>query len=139
MALAEVARFATLSEAHVVCGALEASGFHAVVFDQEVGTSLWTNQYALSGFRLMVPGDELAEAGAFLKELRKADPEALNWQAHPQALSGAPVAALGVAMGDAGWAVAVMRQRFTLTNVLVVALLFSLIAAATFGVAILGR
>jgi len=129
MALAEVARFATLAEAHVVCGALQASGFHAVVFDQEVGTALWTNQFALSGFRLLVPGDELAEARGFLREMRKADPEALDWGHHPEVLTGVPTAALSVAMGDAGWTLAALRQRFTPAKLAVVILMVALIAS----------
>jgi hypothetical protein len=64
--LAEVARFATLSEALVAKSALDANGIPATVFDTFTGSNLWTHQYALSGVRLVAHVNRTQEARAFL-------------------------------------------------------------------------
>jgi len=70
MALAEVARFASLSEAQVAGSALRASGFQSVVLDQEPAQALWREPWGQGGVRLCVPEDEQASARAFLDGLR---------------------------------------------------------------------
>src|SRR6185436_9709338 len=60
MALAEVARFATLSEAHVLVAALRSGGIPAEVFDGELGQMDWPLQQALGGFRVFVPEETAA-------------------------------------------------------------------------------
>jgi len=67
VALAEVARFATLSEAQVACSALQASGIGAVLIDQEPAPAMWREPYGQGGFRLCAPDDEIAAARALLR------------------------------------------------------------------------
>jgi len=71
VALAEVARFAGLPEAHVACSALRASGFDAVVLDQEPAQNLWREPYGKGGIRLCVPEGDEAAARALLRGLRE--------------------------------------------------------------------
>jgi hypothetical protein len=74
MALAEVARFATLSEAHVLVAALRSGGIPAEVFDGELGQMDWPLQQALGGFRVFVPEETAADARAFLATVGEAQP-----------------------------------------------------------------
>ncbi len=70
MALAEVARFATLSEAQVACSALQASGIGAVLMDHEPAAEMWREPYGGGGFRIGAPDDEAARARALMRATR---------------------------------------------------------------------
>ena len=69
--MAEVARFTGLPEAQVACSALRASGFDAVVLDQEPAQNLWREPYGKGGIRVCVPGDEASAAKALLESLNQ--------------------------------------------------------------------
>lgn len=71
MGLRVVKVFSDLTEAHVACGALRASGIDATVFDVHFGAIDWSRQLAIGGFRLLAPEPELAEAVSFLQRPRR--------------------------------------------------------------------
>ena len=75
MALAVVAVFIDLQEAHIAAGALRAAGFRAEVFDSQYGTVDWVVQAALGGFRLAVPQAQAGEALGFLRHIHDTAPE----------------------------------------------------------------
>lgn len=68
--LVEVARFTTLSEAHVAAGALRATGVPAEVFDDGLGGVNWMMQQAVGGFRLVTPEQDAPEARAMISQMR---------------------------------------------------------------------
>jgi hypothetical protein len=70
MAQVVVATFASLTEAQIAAGALESGGLHPEIADQYFGAALWTDQFALQGFRLILPDDEAADASTVLASLR---------------------------------------------------------------------
>jgi hypothetical protein len=120
--LAEAARFASLPEAEVACSALNSCGLAAVLFDRFYAGNVWTQQFALSGLRVMVPVEELADARLILRELRPVDRAALQWRQSPGWISAMPVVALAMLFqADGGWAFSLLRQRFTATRFAVVA------------------
>ena len=98
MGLGVIARFSTLSEAQVACGALCSAGFHAELFDQSFGTMVWTDQVAIGGFRVVAPEGELADAVAYLK----------------QAESEAPEREPSASRGDGPWGAAAVLSAFTI-------------------------
>jgi hypothetical protein len=125
MALGEAARFATLGEAEIACSALNAAGLRAVVFDNALGSMVWTQQFMLGGCRLMAPATQLADARLLLRECRSFEPEALKWGHHPERFSGLPLAFLALLLGPyIGWTIAALRMRFTLIRLAVVTILF---------------
>jgi hypothetical protein len=69
MGMAVVARYASLSEAFVVQSALHSAGIRAEVFDNNRGSMIWTEQLLLGGFRIAVPGHELEDAVAILRDV----------------------------------------------------------------------
>ena len=73
MALVEIARFADMNEAQVAGSALRAAGFHPVLPDEHVASVVWTDQFAIGGIRLSVPGREAADARDFITEVRASD------------------------------------------------------------------
>lgn len=92
MALAVVATFTNLPEAQVAASALRSGGIDAIVMDEHFGVAMWVEQFALQGFRVAVPGDQLTDARAFFKELtpprpRRAPPRSLSRRL--RALAGA--------------------------------------------------
>jgi len=120
--LAEAARFATFPEAEVACSALNACGLAAVVFDRFYAANVWSHQFALSGVRLMVPADELADARLILHELRPAERAALQWGHSPGRIAAIPLVVLAMLFQvDGGWAFSLLRQRFTVVRFAVVA------------------
>jgi hypothetical protein len=74
MALAVVASFTDLQEAHIAAGALCAAGLRAEVFDNQLGTVDWMIQRALGGFRLAVPDQEAQTARELLAEFAREAP-----------------------------------------------------------------
>ena len=70
MPLVVVATFTSLTEAQIAAGGLAAGGLHPVVADQYFGSAVWTEQFALQGFRLSVPESEAADSLAFLATAR---------------------------------------------------------------------
>jgi hypothetical protein len=74
MALAVVASFTDLQEAHIAAGALRAAGLQAEVFDNQLGTVDWMIQRALGGFRLAVPDQEAGTARELLAEFARDAP-----------------------------------------------------------------
>jgi hypothetical protein len=120
MPVREVARFASLPEAEVACSALLACGFHAVLPDRYQLTTLWTHQLAFGDFRLWVPEEEFAEATALVGECRAADRAAVAWTKSPGVVTGLAWALLALISGEAGWAVGLIRRRFTFIRTAVV-------------------
>ena len=127
MALLEAAPFATLHEAEVACSALRAGGVDATVFDRNMASNFWIDQVAIGGVRLAVRDGDLPAAADFLHAVRRSDPAALRWTDHPQRFSGIPLAFLALVLTDGGWALALLRARFTITRLAVVVLYASAI------------
>lgn len=67
-----VAALPSLMEAQIACGALQAAGFDAQVFDQAFGGVISTD--LIGGFRIVVPIAEAREAEAFLREVGASPP-----------------------------------------------------------------
>src|SRR5258706_13662649 len=112
MGLAEVARFATLSEAQVACSALQASGIDAVLMDHEPAAEMWREPYGGGGFRIGAPDDEAARARALMRGVVEQHASAPDPFAQPSTLA----------------------ERFTPLRLVLVALAFVAIAAfALFG------
>lgn len=78
MALAVVATFIDLQEAHIAAGALRAAGLDADVCDFQFGTVDWMAQNAIGGFRVSVPDAHLPDAVALLTQIRDTAPEPLG-------------------------------------------------------------
>ena len=97
MGLGVVARFSSLTEAQIACGALCSAGFHAEVFDQTFGTMVWTDQVSIGGFRVMAPEAEIADAAAYLRQAQS--------EAPPREPSDRP--------GDGAWGAAAALSAFT--------------------------
>jgi hypothetical protein len=110
MALAEVARFASLSEAQVAASALQASGIGAVVIDQEPAAAMWREPYGRGGFRLCAPENEVVSARALLRGF---DDEAERQAPPRDPFAGPPT----------------LAERFTPLRLVLVALAFIAIAA----------
>jgi hypothetical protein len=99
MGLAVVARYGSLQEARIVCGALQSSGMFAVVLDGERGTNLWTEQMLLGGFRVMVSEIDLEDAFTFLVETAP-PPQPFDRRGHWSFL---PLLAATLVLGTSIW------------------------------------
>ena len=62
MALVQVARYYTLSEAHVAASVLQSAGIAASIADAHYGSVFWLEQSALGGYRLSVASEDLPDA-----------------------------------------------------------------------------
>ena len=62
MALVELARFHTLSEAEIAASLLRSAGITASIADAHYGSVFWLEQKALGGFRLSVGEADLADS-----------------------------------------------------------------------------
>jgi len=62
MALVQVARYHTLSEAHVAASVLQSAGIAASIADAHYGSVFWLEQSALGGYRLSVASEDLRDA-----------------------------------------------------------------------------
>jgi hypothetical protein len=117
VALAEVARFATLSEALVAKTALDANGIPATVFDVIVGTNLWTHQSALMGIRLVAHLDQVEEARAFIRSRRAGDASTISQSRKPSGVGDASLFLLAIALfattGANAYCLSLLRERFT--------------------------
>ena len=112
MGLSVIARFSTLTEAQVACGALRSAGFHAEVFDQSFGTMVWTDQVAIGGFRVVAPEGELADAVAYLKQAENEAPEPESSASRGDGPWGAAAAASALTVGvDFSWLLLGVRNR----------------------------
>ena len=69
MGLIVVATFMSLPEALVAASALESGDLHPFVMDQGWGAMIWTQQFALQGFRLAVPAAEVDDAIAYFRSV----------------------------------------------------------------------
>ncbi len=69
MSLTVVATYPNLQEAQIAAGALQSGGLHAQVMDLHFGSVMWTDQFALQGFRVAVHEDEADDAVAYLSRL----------------------------------------------------------------------
>lgn len=110
MPLVEIARFSELHEGHIAAGALETSGIVAWFPGHGYGGVDWTMRQATGGFPLYVDEAAVSEAREFLAEVRKPNPEALQWKRHPALLTGIPLALLGALVPDFGMAIAAGRS-----------------------------
>lgn len=88
MTLVVAAKFYSLQEAQVAASALRSGGLHAVVFDAFYGGTLWDQQIALMGFRLMVPADERADAVGFFRALPEYRPRRVKLKSSAAAVNG---------------------------------------------------
>jgi hypothetical protein len=102
------ARFADLPEANVASSMLRAYGLHPEIPETNHGGIDWGISSALGGYRLMVPDEELEAAVELIGPCRQSEPQALKWTNHPEAVSGAALAGLGLAVG---WPAAAIRKR----------------------------
>jgi MFS family permease len=102
MGLSVVARFSSLVEARVACGALQAAGIDAQLFDQNFGSVMWIDQTAIGGFRVVVPDAVVANAAAYFRDFR------------PPAPTAEPAAEDGVRVGDYGLSVLALVLAFVL-------------------------
>lgn len=114
MALVDVARFHTLSEAEVAASLLRSAGIPVSLSDTHYGSVFWIEQKALGGFRLSVPEQDLADSVALL-DVPPAGPDPEDEQpAAATADAGAGRATLAVALtlliAPAGWLVAGRRR-----------------------------
>ncbi len=138
MGLRVAAKFSSLVEARVACGALQAAGFDAQLFDQNFGSVMWVDQVAIGGFRVMVPEEEVADAAAFLLDIRQSAPPAeTEVRVADHAFRALPLVLLAVLSPLAGWIVVGARQRrFAPWQVVGFAMVAaSLACVALFGVA----
>jgi hypothetical protein len=107
MALVEIVRFSSLQEAIVAKSALEAMGFHPVVFDEYRANMIWTEQIAIGGIRLLVPDFEFSEARAFvLRPRRRVKPTAIMKAPNPLETIG-----YLIACAFFGWPLSGLRRR----------------------------
>ncbi len=121
MSLAEIARFADLTEAQIAASRLRAEGVSVLLQNEYWGTSDFMMSIAMGGFRLWAPASEAEEARLLIAELRAAaapppDPDD-DAPAAPPAAPAAQVARTGVALflavtfgGVAGFLVAGPRR-----------------------------
>lgn len=110
MPLVEIARFSELHEGHIAAGALVSSGIPAWFPGHGYGAVDWTMRQAAGGFPLYVDEAAVLDAREFLAEVRKPNPEALQWNRHPALLTGIPLAVLGALIPDFGMAIAAGRR-----------------------------
>ena len=111
MALVVAATFLSLTEAQIAAGALAASGLHPVVADETFGSMLWTHQFAIQGFRLLIPQDELADARIFLAGVRSRKIRRPRTRASRYAWAVLAVVLAAIFGGMTGWlAVAGLRR-----------------------------
>lgn len=68
---------------------LRANGLTPFLPEEYRGSTDFFLWQAMGGFRLLVVEDEAEAAYALIAPLRKADPEALKWGEHPQAVTSA--------------------------------------------------
>ena len=68
-----VARYLVPTEAHVVCGCLQAAGIAAVVVDDQYVQANLLLAPAIGGVRVLVPEDELAAAQEVLQAFERGD------------------------------------------------------------------
>jgi hypothetical protein len=112
MALVVVATFLTVTEAQIAAGALKASGLHPILADETFGSALWTHQFALQGFRLLIPEEEAADAMAFLAAVRSRKMRRPPVRASRYAWASLAVLLTFLFSVHAGWlAVAGLRRR----------------------------
>ncbi len=71
MGVGVVARYSTLVEAEIACGALRGAGFHADVFEAGVASLYWDRLTAFGGVRVTVPLSELQDAVDYLLALTR--------------------------------------------------------------------
>ena len=116
MALAVAATFASLSEAQIAAGALRASGFEALVFDDNFGTMMWMDQVAIGGFRVIVPEAEQAESAAFLRAVATTAPRRRPSPREKGVLWRVVALLTGLALPAVGWLVVGVRRRATFSN-----------------------
>ncbi len=132
MALVEVARFHTLSEAEIAASLLRSAGITASIADAHYGSVFWLEQKALGGFRLSVGEADLADSLDILRHRPAAEPLAEDDVIPPSIEAGDRVAAAALLLTAgpaAGWLVA-GRRRFgflasTVLWVLLIGLAFS--------------
>ena len=74
MALVQVARYHTLSEAHVAASVLQSAGIAASIADAHYGSVFWLEQSALGGYRLSVASEDLPDAVEILHSPPPPDP-----------------------------------------------------------------
>ena len=130
MGLGVIARFSTLSEAQVACGALRSAGFHAEVFDQSFGTMVWTDQVAIGGFRVVAPEGELADAVAYLRQAQADAPEPKAVTTRGATPWGVAVALSAVTIGvDFSWLLLGFRDRLKRGPLAIVEVVFITAAA----------
>jgi hypothetical protein len=120
MALGVVAVFSSLVEARIACGALQAAGVDAKLFDDHFGSVMWLDQTAIGGFRIVAPADDVQAARVFLREARSASrprrrdrrDKGVAWRALSVAMGLGLGGAVGLGLGaGAGWFVVAARRR----------------------------
>lgn len=130
MALVELARFHTLSEAEVAASVLRSAGIEAMIADAHYGSVFWAQQSALGGYRLSVLDEDLADARALL-DVPSPEPEAED-EPDPALPAGRRVAAGALALWpEAGWLVA-RRGRSVAAPAALVAVCGGLAVVAVF-------
>ena len=63
-----------MNEARIAAGALRSGGLHPQLADEHFGSAVWTDQFALQGFRLAVPSRRVADAVAYLRQVKAEAP-----------------------------------------------------------------
>lgn len=136
MALVEIARFHTLSEAEVAASLLRSAGIEALIADAHYGSVFWIEQRALGGFRLSVREEDLADTLDILRHPAETEPLA-GEDVIPPSLGDndrVAAAALMLAAGPAaGWLVA-GRGRFGRLASFVLTLMLAAAALGLFAV-----
>ena len=130
MALVELTRFDDLQEAQIAAGALDAAGIPAICHDLGYGSVDFLMRRATQGFGLWVEASDRQAARTFLGEHRTVNPQALAWRAHPQVLSGLPLALAAIIEPNTGWMIVSARQRPTAFRIGVTLLVWLPIAVA---------
>ena len=102
MHLVTVATFSDLPSAQVGTAAVRAAGIEAYLQGENFAQ---VNVFAIGfqgGLRLMVAEEDAEAAREILAPQHEIDPDALNWQEHPEVLSAIPVAAMAALAGEGG-------------------------------------
>jgi hypothetical protein len=109
MALVEIARFASLSEAQAAAAALRASGIHVFVQNEHYGQMEPYLQFALGGFHLWAPEEAADDARDFIDAHRdRSEPSP------PTGSLARSAAGLGLFLVGGpvfGWLAAAFRRR----------------------------
>ena len=121
MGRVQIACFLDPQEAHIAAGALRSAGIEASLQDSALARVDPLMIQALGGVPLFVAAHEAAAARKLLDNLKPADPEALDWVNHPEALKGIPLAFTAMDPG-AAMAVKGARDRPTLLRKTVAAI-----------------